>query len=246
MIAASCQRTVSRQGTVGDAATARAGPDRSVLERGMRAWDHEMETITTETVRMLSLVREEVELARRALVDAEVDAAVRCKEVDLEVDGLQDALEQRILSVIARRQPAARDLRFLGAVYRMLADVERAGDYALHVARAGAELAAGPPLKKYTDMERMLEVEQAMIDTTIGALADSDADAAHRALAMDEEVDELYEQIQRELLTYMIEDSGAIATATRLLSVGRYLERLGDHIENVCEHIVFWLTAERL
>lgn len=219
---------------------------RGVLERGVRALDEELMELTAGTVRMLSLVREEVELARRSLVGAEPDAAAECKDVDAQVDALQDQLEQRILSVIARRQPAAGDLRFLGAVYRTLADVERAGDYSVHVATAGAELAKEPPLKKYLDMRRILEVEIAMIDTTIQALAESDADAAHRALAMDDEIDELYEQIQRELLTYMAEDQSTIATATRLLAVGRYLERLGDHIENVCEHILFWLTARRI
>ena len=212
----------------------------------MSVLDRELQDLTADTVRMLSMVREGTELARLALVEAEVDAARRCRDLDAQVDALQDDLEQRILSVIARRQPAARDLRFLGAVYRTLADVERAGDYALHVAEAGAELAQEPPLKKYQDMERILHVEGSMIDITIQALAESDADAARRALAMDEEVDELYEQIQRELLTYMIEDPGRIAPATRLLSVGRYLERLGDHVENVCEHILFWLTAERI
>jgi phosphate transport system protein len=85
-----------------------------------------------------------------------------------------------------------------------------------------------------------------MLDTVISALADSDEQAARRALSMDEEVDELYEQIQRELLTYMIEDSRTITPATKLLAVGRYLERLGDHLENVCEHILFWLTGERI
>ena len=212
----------------------------------MNALDHDLQEVTAETVRMLSLVRSSVDLARRALIDADVDAAERCIENDRAVDELQDQLEHRILSVIARRQPAARDLRFLGAMHRALTDIERAGDYAVHVATAGRELAARPPLKKYIDMNRILEIEEAMIDTTIAALAESDADAARRALGMDEEIDELYEQIQRELLTYMLEDHRSITPATKLLSVGRYLERLGDHIENICEHILFWITAERV
>lgn len=212
----------------------------------MNALDQDLQAVTAETVRMLSLVRESLDLARAALIDADASAAERCVANDVAIDELQDRLEQHILSVIARRQPAAKDLRFLGAMHRALSDIERAGDYAVHVARAGAELAKRPPLKKYIDMRRILEIEDAMIDTTIAALAESDEDAARRALAMDEEVDELYEQIQRELLTYMIEDSRTITPATQLLAVGRYLERLGDHVENVCEHILFWLTAERV
>lgn len=212
----------------------------------MNALDSDLQDVTAQTVRMLSLVRESLHLARSALIDAEVAAAERCVANDQAIDELQDVLEQRLLTVIARRQPAARDLRFLGAVYRALTDIERAGDYAVHVATAGAELAAQPPLKKYLDLRRILEIEEEMIDTVISALADSDEWAARRALAMDEEVDELYEQIQRELLTYMLEDSRTITPATKLLSVGRYLERLGDHLENVCEHILFWLTGERI
>jgi len=85
----------------------------------------------------------------------------------------------------------------------------------------------------------------AMIDTTMKAVAEADVDAARHAHAMDREIDELYEQIQRELLTYMIEDPETIGRATQLLSVARYLERLGDHLENVDEHVMFWLTGER-
>lgn len=212
----------------------------------MNALDSDLQDVTAQTVRMLSLVRESLHLARSALIGADVAAAERCLANDEAIDDLQDVLEQRLLTVIARRQPAARDLRFLGAMYRALSDIERAGDYAVHVATAGAELAAQPPLKKYLDLGRILEIEEEMIDTVISALADSDEQAARRALTMDEEVDELYEQIQRELLTYMIEDSRTITPATKLLAVGRYLERLGDHLENVCEHILFWLTGERI
>lgn len=185
-------------------------------------------------------------MAGGALVRAQVEAGQRCIALDAEVDALQEQMERRILTVIARRQPAATDLRFLGAMYRALADVERAGDYAVHVARDAIELAARPPLKKYLDMERILQVLGTMIETTIAALTSRDHGAARDSLRMDNEIDELYEQIQRELLSYMIEDPAKIDTALKLLNVARYLERLGDHLENVNEHIIFWLTNERL
>jgi len=211
----------------------------------VNALDHELQEVTAETVRMLSMVRESVGLAKRALVEGDPSAADACKENDGEIDALQARLEHHILSVIARRQPAAKDLRFLGAMHRSLTDIERAGDYAVHVAMTGKELAAEPPLKKYTDMSRILDIEDQMVDTTIAALADSDEEKARTSLHMDEEIDQLYEQIQRELLTYMMEDPSTISKATKLLSIGRYLERLGDHVENVNEHILFWLTATR-
>lgn len=212
----------------------------------MTALDQDLQEITSSVVRMLSLVRESTELAERALVQADVASGRQCIANDDNIDALQDELEQRILTVIARRQPAARDLRFLGAMYRSISDIERAGDYARHVAEAGMELAEEPPLKKYLDMERSLEIVSAMIERTIAGLSDSDVDVARHALSMDNEIDDLYEQIQRELLTYMIEDPGTISKATKLLATGRYIERLGDHIENVNEHVIFWLTGDRI
>jgi phosphate transport system protein len=212
----------------------------------MNPLDQNLQEISASVVRMLSLVRESVDLARQALIQADTGAAERCIEGDRQIDQLQERLELEILTVIARRQPAARDLRFLGAMYRALADVERAGDYAEHVASTALSLAKEPPLKKYIDTDRILVILGEMIEQTIKALAESDATAAREALAMDNEIDELYQQIQRELLTYMMETPKTIGIATQLLNVGRYLERLGDHIENVNEHILFWLTGERL
>jgi phosphate transport system protein len=212
----------------------------------MTALEQDLQEISAETVRMLSLVREQCDLARGALIDADLTSGERCIAGDSRVDTLQEDLERRILTVIARRQPAARDLRFLGAMHRALADIERAGDYAVHVAESAMHLAGQPPVKKYLDMERILRIVSDMIDVTMRALAESDAVAARQALQMDNEIDDLYEQIQRELLSYMVEDPNKINAATQLLSVGRYLERLGDHLENVNEHVIFWLTNERL
>jgi phosphate transport system protein len=217
-----------------------------MVHHGMNVLEHELQQVNATTVRMLSMVRESVQLARGALIDADPAAAERCVAGDRAVDALQRELETQCLTIIARRQPAARDLRFLGAIVQALADVERAGDYAVHVARAGAELAAAPPLKKYLDMARILTVLDEMLEVTMRAMAEGDAAAARSALAMDEEIDELYEQIQRELLTYMMADPHTINAATKLLAVARYLERCGDHLENVNEHIVFWLTGQRI
>jgi phosphate transport system protein len=212
----------------------------------MTVLERELREVNASTVRMLGMVRDAVGLARRSLVDGDTGAAERCIAGDEAIDALQLELEQRFLTIIARRQPAARDLRFLGSVFQSLTDIERAGDYAVHVARAGAELAQKPPLKKYLDMARILTIIDAMLGVTMQAFTDEDGEAARRVLTMDDEIDALYEQIQRELLTYMMADPKTIDPATRLLAVARYLERCGDHIENVNEHVLFWLTATRV
>lgn len=212
----------------------------------MNALDQNLQEITASVVRMLSFVRESAQLAKRALIDAEPGAAERCAENDRKIDALEAEIEQTILTVIARRQPAASDLRFLGALHRTLTDIERAGDNARHVARVGAELAEKPPIKKYVDLERIFEILNVMIETTIRAIAESDVSAARLALAMDDEIDDLYEQIQRELLTHMMENPKLISQATKLLSTARYLERVGDHFENINEHVIYWMTGERV
>lgn len=217
-----------------------------MVHNGMNVLQQDLQDVSNTVVRMLSMVREGVQLAKRALIDADLGAATRCIEGDREVDRLQHELESRCLTIIARRQPAAADLRFLVAMVQALADVERAGDYAAHVARAAAELAASPPLKKYLDMARILDVLDEMLEGTMRALAEGDAELAAQAMSMDEEIDQLYEQIQRELLTYMLADPKTINVASRLLSVARYLERCGDHLENVNEHVIFWLTGQRI
>lgn len=217
-----------------------------VASDSMSNLDQSLKGVVSELVRMLSLVRESVELARRALIGAEGAAAEECARNDLVIDKLMEELERTILIVIARQQPAARDLRFLGAAYRSLADIERAGDYALHVARVGAELAHAPPIKKYVDLGRILEVLDEMIEYTIRAFTETDVAAARTALKMDDEIDALDQQIQRELLTHIQENPRNLGGALLLINTARYLERLGDHLENVNEHAIFWLTGERL
>lgn len=208
--------------------------------------ESKLQEIAAAIVRMLSLTRESTELAKQALLYGEANAAQKCIDNDKNIDAAQLEIEQNILTIIARYQPNATNLRFLGAMHRALSDIERAGDYAEHVARAGVELATQPQLKKYTDLSRILDVLVSMIDKTSKAIVEADAQAARNAGAMDNEVDELYQQIQRELLTYMMEDPKRISVAIQLLNVTRFLERLGDHLENVNEHVVFWLTNERV
>ena len=216
------------------------------MHQTMTQLERDLQAISADVVRMLTLVRQSCDLARRALIERDSSAAALCTAADDDIDQLHSQLETRILTLIARRQPAARDLRFLGASLQALADIERAGDYAEHVAVAGERLAQQPTLKKYLDLQRIFEVLDEMIVTTIKAFEEGDVAAARRAHALDNEIDDLYDQIQRELLTYMLADTGTIGRATDLLAVARYLERLGDHLENVNEHIIFWLEGVRM
>ena len=211
---------------------------REALERDLRE-------ITAEFIRMLSLTTEQLELAEKVLLEREVVHAPTVSDIDKNVDALEISLEQFCLRAIAQHQPVASDLRFLASVLKSLSDLERVGDYCVHVAEDARLLAADPPLKRYINLGQMIGRLKTMLHACSLAFSERDAAKAKETSAMDLEIDELYEQTQRELVTYMIEDPRTITKALALLRVGRALQRIGDHVENVSDRVQYWLTGNR-
>ncbi|WP_457630402.1 phosphate signaling complex protein PhoU [Oceanithermus sp.] len=208
------------------------------------ALERDLNRITENFLRMVGLVREELELATAGLVEQDVGRAEEAVRLDERVDDLDLEIENEVLAAIARHQPVAGDLRFLATILKALTDMERAGDYAAHVAEDALALAAEPPLKKYFVLSEMSERLERMLELLAKAIAERDLAAAERVLKLDDDVDDLYEQIVRELLTYMIEDPRTISKALTLMRVARSYERLGDHLENIAERVFFWLTGK--
>ena len=194
---------------------------------------------------MLDVVGHMLGKSRAALIDREVSALDEARALDKEVDAMESRIEGECLRLIARHQPVARDLRLIALILKSLTDIERMGDYAVHVAEDGVELAGEAALKKYINLGRMLERLSEMITVLKRAITERDVNVALATIEMDDEVDDLYEQIQRELVTYMLEDPRTIGKAMTLMRVGRSLERIGDHIENVAERVNYWVTGQR-
>ena len=211
---------------------------REALERDLRE-------ITAEFLRLISHTSEQLELAEKVLIERQVEHATRVSEIDTQVDALEIKLEQSCLRAIAQHQPVATDLRFLAAVLKSLTDLERIGDYCVHVAEDARMLAADPPLKRYINLGQMIGRLKTMLHACSLAFSERDSGKAKETSAMDLEIDDLYEQTQRELVTYMIEDPRTITKALALLRVGRALQRIGDHIENVSDRVQYWLTGKR-
>jgi phosphate transport system protein len=208
------------------------------------ALEQSLNEITAQLLRMNSLVRGMLAESTQALIDAERDKARKALEADVEVDQLENDIESLCIRLIARHQPVASDLRFVFTVVKILTDLERAGDYAAHVAEDAALLADEPPLKRYlilSDMARRLEH---MFDLVGKALAERDLEVIEELLHADREIDALYEQITRELLTYMLEDPRTISRAIALTRIARSYERIGDHLENIGERLFYWLTGK--
>lgn len=208
--------------------------------------EKDLQSINENVIRMLSMVRESCSLARKTLIQGDVRAAQRCSDNDVLIDDIQTQLEKDILRVVEKRAPKGTDLRFLAGMYRALADTERAGDYAEHVAKAALQVIYETPITKYQDLNHIFGLLNQMLELTIQALVESNEKLVKDIFSLDAEIDDLYQQIQRELLTYMAEEPKVINQGTQLLNITRFLERLGDHIVNVGEHIIFWRTAKRI
>lgn len=206
--------------------------------------DRALEGLISETLRMLSLVREMTEKATEALVEGDAAKAQAVIAQDKEVDALELKVEDEAIKVIARHQPVARDLRLIFTVIKGLTDLERAGDYAMHVAEDALLLSKEPPLKRYVTLPEMGRRLQEMMDVLSKAVAERDVALARKVLELDDAVDGLYEEVTRELITYMMEDPRTITKALTLMRVARSYERLGDHLENVGERVIYWLTGE--
>ncbi|GAA6734155.1 phosphate signaling complex protein PhoU [Thermus oshimai] len=206
--------------------------------------DRALEGLVSETLRMLSLVREMTEKATEALVEGDAAKAQAVIAQDKEVDALELKVEDEAIKVIARHQPVARDLRLIFTVIKGLTDLERAGDYAMHVAEDALLLSKEPPLKRYVTLPEMGRRLQEMMDVLSKAVAERDVALARKVLELDDAVDGLYEEVTRELITYMMEDPRTITKALTLMRVARSYERLGDHLENVAERVIYWLTGE--
>ncbi len=208
------------------------------------ALDRELSKITELLLRMASRTRAMLADATEALVEGKAALAEEVIREDEEVDRLEYQIEDEVIATIARHQPVATDLRFLVTVLKAITDLERAGDYAAHVAEDALLLAQEPPLKRYVLLPQMARRLLEMIDQVAKSIAEKDAGAALKVLELDDEVDDLYEQLTRELITYMLEDPRTIGKSLTLLRVARSYERFGDHLENIAERVVYWLTGE--
>ncbi|MFC3831770.1 MULTISPECIES: phosphate signaling complex protein PhoU [Deinococcus] len=211
---------------------------REALETDLRA-------VLNGALNMLATVERMLPVAADVLLHENVERLDEVRAMDREVDAQEAQIEAECLRIIALHQPVARDLRMVALILKSLSDIERMGDYVVHVAKDGAELAQAPALKRYVNLARMLERLGEMSQNLRTAIAERDVARAEATTQMDDEVDDLYEQIQRELVTYMLEDPRNISKALMLMRVGRSLERVGDHMENVSERVRYWVTGQR-
>jgi phosphate transport system protein len=179
-----------------------------------------------------ALLTRDSDLARKVIAD---DELINTKEVEI---------DEFCLKLLALRQPAAKDLRFIATAIKINYDLERMGDMAVNICERVLELNQEPQLKPYIDLPRAAEIAQTMVKESLDAFVREDPDLAWKVTQEDEKVDQLNGQIFRELLTYMSEDLKTISRATRLLFISKYLERLADHAVNIAELVIFLVKGK--
>ncbi|VVB90842.1 PhoU domain protein [uncultured archaeon] len=210
------------------------------------AYHKDLHKLREEILNMGSLVGRAIGDSVLSLKNRDVELAQKVIDMDNEIDALDHSIEENCMRLLALQQPMARDLRLIISVLKMSIDLERMGDLALEIAVITKITANVPPVKPLIDIPRMSEICQDMLMNTMKALENKDVELAKQVAKRDDEVDALFDQIRRELITIMIEDPKKITGAQHLTFVARYLERIGDHITNLCENVVFMVTGERV
>lgn len=194
-------------------------------------------------LRIGSLVEEQIRQSVRALKERSAALARQVVDSDARVNELRYKVEDECLKCIARQQPTARDLRQIISCLHIAVELERIGDHAVGIASISLRLGDGPLIKPLVDIPRMQELAVGMIHSALDAFLNGDTALAQKVADSDNDIDALYNQVLRELLTYMMEDATTVGGATYLLWVAHNLERIGDRATNLCERVIFTATG---
>ena len=193
---------------------------------------------------MGSMVEKAIGHSVEALKNRDLVMARQIITEDQKINRKRFEIEEKCIQLIATQQPMARDLRSIICILNITTELERIGDYAEGIAKIVLMVGDEPPLKPLIDIPRMAEKVIDMLQRSLDALINHNADAARQITTEDDEVDNLYNQVFRELLTFMIEDPKTITRATRLIWVAHNLERSADRVTNICERVVYLVTGK--
>ena len=211
-----------------------------------RHFDEELNKLKEKLLRIASLVEEAISHAIKALVDRNYDLAAEVIKRDDEVNMLEIEIDEQCLKLLALMQPIAIDLRFITSAMKIGNDLERMGDQAVNIAERTLELLRQPQLKPLIDIPRMATLAQKMVKDSLDAFVNKDTNLARDVCVRDDQVDNLNDQVFRELLTYMMEDTSTITRAVDLILIGRHLERIADHATNIGEDVVYLVEGKTI
>jgi phosphate transport system protein len=211
-----------------------------------RHYEEELQELRHLVLEMGGLVEKQIADAMRALVERDDEFARLVIERDRTVNRMDVQIDDVCLRLLALHQPAARDLRLITTALKITTDLERAGDMAENICERTIELCREPQLKPLIDLPRMAAIAQGMLRQALDAFVREDAELALQVCHQDDSVDQLTDQLLRELLTFMLEDPRTISRALRLIFISKYLERLADHATNIAEMVIFMVKGKSI
>ncbi|HEX5426043.1 MAG TPA: phosphate signaling complex protein PhoU [Candidatus Acidoferrales bacterium] len=208
-----------------------------------RHFEHDLEQLKERLLVMAGLAERAVHQSVQAVFEKSENLANRVLEEESAINEMQIEIDDRVMQLVALQAPMAVDLRFILCASRINNDLERIGDQAVNVAQSALRILRHPQVKPYVDLPRMSELAEGMVRESLNALVHSDADLAKAVLLRDDEVDHLRDQIFRELLTYMMENSAVVFPAFELVLITKNLERIGDHATNIAEDVIYMVAG---
>ena len=210
-----------------------------------RQYNEELEDIRTRVLQMGGLVEKHTEQALAALLKGDAELGETISTNDYLVNKMEVEIDEECSQIIARRQPAASDLRLVMTVIKVITDLERIGDEADKIARMAVRLAGEERLKNdYMEIQYLGNHVRGMVRDALDAFARLDTDAALRVAREDRQVDKEYEGVMRQMITYMMEDPRTITRALNVIWAARALERIGDHARNICEYVIYLVKGK--
>ena len=212
-------------------------------EHTVKAYDEELDRMNNAILEMGGIVEQQLAASIASLVRRDDDAASRVITDDRRVDALEAEIDQLAVRILALRQPVAVDLRVITASLKVASDLERMGDYAANVAKRSIAIQDIDPVRLTHTISRMAGIAQGMIKDVLDSFRDRDVERAMAVWRRDEDVDESYNSLFRELLTYMMEDPRRITTCAHLLFIAKNIERIGDHATNIAETVNYVVTG---
>ena len=206
-------------------------------------FERQLSEIEEDMLVLAGMVERAIDRSIDALRNRDTELARVVIVEDMDINRKRYETEEKCLELLALQQPMARDLRTIVAILHVIVDLERMGDHAEGIAKIAIMLADEPPLKPYIDIPRMAEIAVRMLRGSIESFKLRDVDMARRVCDEDDEVDALYDQVYRELITFMINDPKTIERATHITWIAHNLERIADRVTNICERVVYMVQG---
>jgi phosphate transport system protein len=209
-----------------------------------KTFENEIQQVKDDVLVLGSMVEQAILGSVEALKKRDIKASERIFAQDKEINEKRFQIENKLMILIATQQPMAHDLRLLASCMEIISELERMGDYAKGIANINIRMGDAPLLKPLIDIPRMAQIGVDMLHEALGAFVNEDIEIARSIPVKDDEVDALYNQVYRELMTFVIQDPKTIERANWLLWVAHNLERVADRVTNICERTVFIATGE--